>query len=189
MLRRAIPLAIAALSCVGFIAVATPAHASTSGALSRCNSGGFSDAAASVTVPGTGAAFVGGGPNQDPSTPLRNQIRPGDVIRVFASGQVSYGGIFNWAGTWGPNGNGQLAPLDSSWPFPGGPQYALVGTFNQNGADVRLGSMSACLVVPFAGDGVSIPWGLWLQPNDCWSLDNSGAYFATVRVWMSSRSP
>ena len=140
-------------------------------------------------MPGTGAAFVGGGPFQDPGTPLRNQISPGDVVGVFATGRVSYGGFFGSAGTWGPDGNGRQAPFSGSYPFPGGPQYALVGTWNHTGGDVRLGSVNACLIVPPGGDGASVPWGLWLIPNDDNRGDNGGAYFATVHVWRASLSP
>lgn len=168
---------------------ASPIHATTQGALNRCNAHQASDAVARVTVPGTGSAFVGGGPRQDPGTPLRNLITPGDVIGVAAGGQVSYGGFLGSAGTWGPNGNGGTAPLGSAYPFPGGPQYALVGTWNHSLGDVRLGSVSACLVVPPGGDGVSVPWGLWLLPNDDGPGDNGGSYAANVHVWRASLSP
>jgi hypothetical protein len=55
-----------------------------------------------VTVPGISSAFVGGGSRQDPTTPLRNDIAPGDVVGVVASGRVNYGRFFGSAGTWAP---------------------------------------------------------------------------------------
>jgi hypothetical protein len=181
-----------ALSCAGAIAIGTvtagPAQASTVGAALRCHNRQADDANARVTVPGNGLAFVGGGPLQHSATPLRNQFGPGDVVGVFATGQVSYGGIFGSAGTWGPNGNGHVAPAGSSYPFPGGPQYALVGTWNHTGGDTPIGSVSSCLVVPSGGDGVSIPWALWLQPNDDGPGDNGGSYTAVVHVWRASQS-
>jgi hypothetical protein len=64
-----------------------------------------------------------------------------------------------------------------------------VGTWNHTGGDVRLGSVSACLVVPSGGDGVSIPWGLSLLPNDDVRSDNGGAYTVNVHVWWASASP
>jgi hypothetical protein len=191
MFKRIIILVGAvALSCVGL--ATAPAHASTNGALSRCNSFQASDHFASVVVPGTGSTFVGGGPRQSINTPLRNMIRPGDVVGIAASGQVGYGGFFGSAGTWGPNGNGRTAPLNSNYPFPSGPQYALVGTWNHTAVSnsrVRIGSVSACMVVPPGGDGVSLPWGLWLWPNDDNRGNNAGSYRANVHVWAADRSP
>jgi len=187
MIKRVVMLlAAVTLTCVGL--AAAPAQASTGGALSRCGSFQASDYFAQVVVPGRGAAFVGGGPRQDPRTPLRNLIRPGDVVGIFATGRVSYGGFFGSAGTWGPNGNGRTAPLNSYYPFPGGPQYALVGQWNNTSSNVRIGSLSACMVVPAGGDGVSVPWGLSLSPNDDGPLDNSGSYTANVHVWSAARS-
>lgn len=183
--RSVILIAAAALSCVGL--AAAPAQASTQGALARCNNHQPDDHFARVTVPGNSVAFVGGGPRQDINTPLRDRIRPGDVVGIAAGGQVSYGGFFGSAGTWGPNGNGRTAP--SNYPFPGGPQYALVGTWYHTLGDVRIGSVSACLIVPAGGDGVSIPWGLWLLPNDDGPGDNGGSYVANVHVWAFDRSP
>jgi hypothetical protein len=118
-----------------------------------------------------------------------NRLADDAHAQVTVPGLVSYGGFFGSAGTWGPNGNGKLAPISGYYPFPGGPQYALVGTWNHTGSDVRIGSVSACLVVPPGGDGVSIPWGLWLIPNDDNRSDNGGAYVATVHVWRASLSP
>jgi hypothetical protein len=185
-------LVLAALISTAFGLVAAPAHAispedfirarATADALSRCRNLQHDDRSAQVTVPGKGTAFVGGGPFQS-TAPLRGQIAPGDVVGVFATGQVSYGGLFGSAGTWGPNGNGSTAPLNSAYPFPGGPQYALIGTWNHTGGDVRIGSQSECMVVPTGGDGASVPWGLWLIPNDDGPLDNGGSYTVTVHVW------
>ena len=188
MLKKPTTLILAiALFSVGMAAAS--ASASTAGALARCNSFQASDHYAQVVVPGTGFAFVGGGPRQSDATPLRDRIRPGDVVGVAAGGRVSYGGIFGSAGTWGPNGNGRIAPINSSYPFPGGPQYALVGTWNHTQGDVRIDAVSACLVVPAGGDGVSIPWALRLEPNDDGPGDNGGSYLANVHVWAFDRSP
>jgi len=184
--RIATLLTAVTVTCVGL--AATPAQASTRGALFRCGSHQTSDFVARVVVPGTNVAFVGGGPRQDPRTPLRNLIRPGDVVGIFATGQVSYGGFFGSAGTWGPDGNGGTAPLNSYYPFPGGPQYALAGKWNNTSSNVQIGSLSSGLGVPEGGDGVAVPWGLWLQPNDDRPLDNSGSYTANVHVWAADRS-
>lgn len=183
--KHVILIPAVAMACVGMAAAS--AGASTGGALARCNSFQASDHFAQVVVPGTGSAFVGGGPRQAVTTPLRDRIRPGDVVGVAATGRVSYGGIFGSAGTWGPNGNGRTAP--ANYPFPGGPQYALVGTWNHTLGDVRIGAVSACLVVSAGGDGVSIPWALWLLPNDDGPGDNGGSYLANVHVWAADRSP
>jgi hypothetical protein len=192
MVNKSASRAMVVLSCVlvTVIGTAVPGAAGPVGAMNRCNAGGSFDAGVSVWVPGTGSTFVGGGPQQPADTPLVNQMRPGDVLRVTAGGSVSYGGIFNWYGTWGPDGNGQAAPASSAWPFPGpaGRQFALVGRFNQNSQNVALGTASACMFVPSGGDGVSIPWALWLWPNDDYRLDNGGGYWATVLVWQAARS-
>jgi hypothetical protein len=195
MIKRLVTDAAAlVLSCVVASTVvaisAGHARASTIGAASRCFNHQADDARAlRVIVPGNGAAFVGGGPRQALETPLRNQIMPGDVVAVAATGRVSYGGFFGSAGTWGPDGNGHPAPASASYPFPGGPQYGLAGTWNHSGDDNPIGSVSPCLVVPSGGDGVSIPWGLWLLPNDDDPTDNGGSYTADVHVWRAALSP
>lgn len=174
------------LSLFGY--AAAPAFASTDDALARCRDRVPSDSTANgVQIPGNGVAFVGGGPDQDAGTPLRDEIRPGDVIGVASRGSVSYGGFFGSAGTWGPDGNNNWAP-GGSYPFPEGPQYALVGLWNQvvpgnSNREVILGSVSACLVVPPADDGVPVPPGLWLLPNDDDRSDNGGFYLANVHLW------
>jgi hypothetical protein len=171
------------LFLVGLFGLAAgPAAASTQEALAKCHDRIRSDRTATdVFVPGNGSAFVG------------QIIRPGDVIGVASRGKVSYGGIFGSAGTWGPDGNGTWVP-GGSYPDPDGPQYALVGIWNQvppGDPTTRraepLGSVSDCLEVPAGiGDGESIPWGLWLTPNDDDPSDNGGSYSSTVHLWFGS---
>ncbi len=181
-------LAAVTLSGAGLALVGDAADATTAGALMRCHNFQPSDHFAQVTVPGNGSTFVGGGSRQDPGAPLRGLITPGDVVAVAATHRVSYGGFLGSSGTWDPNGNGRMAPSNSAYPFPGGPQYALVGTWNHTLTDVRLGAVSACLVVPAGGDGFFVPWGLRLLPNDDGPGDNGGSYLANVHVWRAAFS-
>ena len=118
-----------------------------------------------------------------PGDPLQLQIQPGGVVRVTATGRISYGGIFNWRGTWGPDGNGGLAGSDPLFPWPGGPDAALIGKWNQTMQNVRIGSDSGCLVVPSRTISQA-PYGLWLKANDSWIHDNGDiGYDITVRAW------
>jgi hypothetical protein len=190
--NRTTPLtaALAVFTASAAFAVTSSALASTTGALNRCNGRQQGDATTSqLTIPGNGGVFVGGGLRQDPRTPLWDQIRPGDVVAVFAGGRVSYGGFFGSAGTWGPDGNGRMAPSSTAYPFPNGPQYALVGSWNHALRRERIGSVSPCIVVPDGGDGFSVPWGLWLLPNDDDRSDNGGSYSAVVHLWKADLSP
>ncbi len=178
-LRSAVVLALAAVLCVG---LANPAGADTGQALQRCRAGDTpSGTAALHLAPQSLGLFVG-----VPNSPLGGNIWPGDVVRIVASGRISYGGAFNWRGTWGPDGNGQAAPNDWWWPYPGGPDAALVGMWNHTGSDFRVGSNSGCLVVPASTIGTA-PWGMHLTSNDDWRDDNGDAgYGITVRLWYGS---
>lgn len=118
-----------------------------------------------------------------PGTPLQTQIADGAVVRVTATGRISYGGVFNWRGTWGPAGNGRTAPPDWWWPYPSGPDAALVGTWNQTGGPQRIGADSGCVFVPRAVG--PRPYGLWLKANDDWTDDNGdNGYAITVKAWL-----
>jgi hypothetical protein len=187
--RGSVLIGAVVLSCIGL--APTPAHATHDQPLFRCEHFQPSDPdhTAEITVPGNSDGIFGGyGPNQPSNTPLWQKLRPGDVVGIAATGTVSYGGIFGSGGTWGPNGNGKIAPDNLSWPWPLGGQYALVGLWNQigdpRGRGERIGSLSACMTVPRGvGDGTSIPWGLKLIPNDDDRRDNSGSYRVRVHVW------
>lgn len=118
-----------------------------------------------------------------PGTPLHTQIDEGAVIRVTAAGRISYGGVFNWRGTWGPDGNGRVAPGDWWWPYPSGPDAALVGQWNQTPQRQRIGSDSGCLFVP-RHSLRNAPYGLWLKANDDEIHDNGDiGYDITVSAW------
>lgn len=91
--------------------------------------------------------------------------------------------MFNWRGTWGPDGNHQLAPNDAHFPFPGGPDAALVGRWNHTGQNLPIGSESACMVVPKPTIGNAT--GLWLFTNDDWLDDNGDrGYDVQVNAWL-----
>jgi hypothetical protein len=132
--------------------------------------------------PNTRSVFVG-----SIATPLQTQIRRGAVVRVTATGKISYGGVFNWRGTWGPDGNGGTAPRERSWPYPGGPDAALVGQWYQTGANVRIGSDSGCLLVPRQTRAWA-PYALWLAANDDEIIDNGDrGYDIQVTAWLLQR--
>jgi hypothetical protein len=114
-------------------------------------------------------------------SPVEGQIGPGAVVRVRASGRISYGGVFNWRGTWGPAGNGNRAP--GGFPYPGGPDAALFGTWNQTLAKFPIGADSGCLWVPNATLNRA-PYAIHLATNDDWRDDNGDVgYDATVTAW------
>jgi hypothetical protein len=173
---------IAALSVATTILIAAaPAHAGvdTNAELAACR-GGVQGATANLHLgPQSLGVYVG-----TPGGPLQAEVRPGAVVKVTATGRISYGGVFNWRGTWGPDGNGQLAPQNSSWPYPGGPDAALVGIWNHSAQATAIGSNSGCMLVP-PQTVATAPYGLWLDANDDWLDDNGDVgYDIHVSAWL-----
>ncbi|MCA2219236.1 hypothetical protein [Jidongwangia harbinensis] len=182
---RTLALGAAALTGSAALTVAAPtaAHAAVDpqAAMTACRLGVGGSTARLHLAPQSLGVYVG-----SPGAPLQTQIADGAVVRVTATGRISYGGIFNWRGTWGPDGNGQSAPFDSWWPYPGGPDAALVGQWNHTGARTRIGSNSGCLYVP-RRTIASAPYGLWLKANDDYRhLGDNGdvGYAITVSAWL-----
>lgn len=175
---RAAITALAAMTATLF--AAAPAHAvDTELALAACRQGVGGAFADLHLSPQDIAEYAG-----SPAGALQAQIRPGAVVKVTATGKISYGGVFNWRGTWGPDGNGQTAPNNSAWPFPGGPDAALVGSWNHTGQNIRVGSDSGCMVVP-PQTIATAPHGLWLRANDDWLHDNGDrGYDIRVTAWL-----
>ena len=171
-------LAVAATTLIA--TASADAAVDTSAALTACRQGVVQGARASLHLsPQSRGVYAG-----SPGGVLETQVRPGAVVKVIATGRMSYGGIFNWRGTWGPDGNGQSAPQNSSWPFPGGPDAALVGIWNHTGQGTPLGSNSGCLVVPPPTFSTT-SYGLWLKANDDWPDDNGDiGYDVQVAAWL-----
>ncbi|WP_163508370.1 hypothetical protein [Fodinicola acaciae] len=170
--RTLLPLAILATG-VGLGAVPAYAGVDTAAALSACNHNVGGVSAALHLEPTVGSVSVGG-----TGGPLEPQLRPGAVVHVRASGKVSYGGIFNWRGTWGPDGNGRTVdPRDHGFPYPGGPDAALVGTWSHLGENLKIGSDSRCVVVKDSA--------LRLVTNDNDFTDNGDVgYYLNVTAWL-----
>ncbi|GAA0248162.1 hypothetical protein [Cryptosporangium japonicum] len=174
----AVPLIVTALLCV----TAPPvAHAAQRGCpapdwRTRPGSAVYAYTAEDVWIaPTTNGRTIG-----LDGTPLAGKITPGDVVRITATGRVSYGGWFNWRGTWGPAGNGRRVDPRAAgdWPFRGGRDAALVGKWRGTGTALDVGVDSGCVTVP-PGAGQ----GLLLVPNDDQRWDNGDVgYTATIEV-------
>ena len=176
---RTVITAVAATTTA--LVTAAPAHAGvdTNAALTACRLGVTGATANLHLDPHSLGVYAG-----SPGGALETQVRPGAVVRVTATGRISYGGVFNWRGTWGPDGNGQRAPLNISWPYPGGPDAALVGMWNHTGQNTPIGSNSGCMVVPPQTISTA-PYGLWLRANDDWLDDNGDiGYDIRVSAWL-----
>ncbi|MGI5283559.1 hypothetical protein ACQEVF_09530 [Nonomuraea polychroma] len=186
-LRRAGRFGTAAIvAALTATAPAFPATASTAPDLRAAMAACRQDAGGASTSlhlsPNRRSVYVG-----SPGGPLQTQIRRGAAVRVTATGKISYGGLFNWRGTWGPKGNGDTAPNSRSWPFPGGPDAALVGLWNHAGTNVRIGADSGCMLVPKQTIATA-PYGLWLSANDDDISDNGDkGYDIRVRAWLIQR--
>ncbi|ANN17469.1 hypothetical protein SD37_18655 [Amycolatopsis orientalis] len=106
-----------------------------------------------------------------PGIPLQD----GDVVRILASGSIK---IDSWP--WGPSFSPAGHPTERARTFWGGisaPAYGLYGFFNSTGAAFPAGTDSGCVV--YRGPQT---W-LWLAQNDDRTVDNSGRWDLTVRIW------
>ncbi|MFD5095652.1 hypothetical protein ACFWMR_33975 [Amycolatopsis thailandensis] len=106
-----------------------------------------------------------------PGIPLQD----GDVVRVRATGSIK---IDSWP--WGPSYSPAGHPTERTRTVWGGisaPSYGLYGFFNSTGSAFPVGADSGCVV--YRGPRT---W-LWLAQNDDRTVDNSGRWDLTVRIW------
>ncbi|MGA6161077.1 hypothetical protein [Amycolatopsis magusensis] len=106
-----------------------------------------------------------------PGTPLQD----GDVVRIRARGAIK---IDSWP--WGPSYSPAGHPTERLTTFLGGisaPSYGLYGFFPSTGTAFPAGADSGCVV--YRGPRT---W-LWLGQNDDRTVDNSGRWDLTVRIW------
>ncbi|OLF11339.1 hypothetical protein BU204_30460 [Actinophytocola xanthii] len=157
------------------IAVPAPAaSADTAEALGRCRNDQWFENSMSFELQGTN-------PNWFPAE--ISTMRPGNVVRIVATGSVHYGGFLGSAGEWGPDGNGHLVdPGDTAWNYPGASQYSVAAWWNPTATLVR---HNTCFVIPNGGAG---PRMFLVGINDIWDAfgDNRGAYRVGVRVYCAN---
>ncbi|MEU3624985.1 hypothetical protein BS329_36635 [Amycolatopsis coloradensis] len=106
-----------------------------------------------------------------PGVPLQD----GDVVRIRAGGSIK---IDSWP--WGPSYSPAGHPTERMRTFWGGisaPSFGLYGFFNSTGTAFPIGGDSGCVI--YRGPQT---W-LWLPQNDDRTVDNSGRWDITVRIW------
>lgn len=140
------------------------------------------------TVDGKFGILVGSGPRDQPDVsfePIR--LSPGDMVVVSSVGGEIWSGVW-FTGRNGPRGwENWPAPNDRRWTLPGANIYSLIGVFRDFATGVTLGAFfvgngTGCVPVPN-----NVPSFLRLEVNDQWSLDNDGAFSATVTIWRRPR--
>ncbi|SDM53460.1 hypothetical protein [Allokutzneria albata] len=151
-----------------------PAHAGTELSLRLCQNnqiGSVRDTHLTV-VDGQPVSFGYRDPTfHGPGIPLQD----GDVVRITASGSIK---IDSWP--WGPSYSPAGHPTERLRTFHGGisaPLYGLYGFFKSTGTAFPIGGDSGCVV--YRGPQT---W-LWLPQNDDRTVDNSGRWDLTVRLW------
>jgi hypothetical protein len=156
--------ATAAVLVAGAVVASSPASATTSDALARCQAGIGGNFNTNVVVDQRAATFGD-----------RFNIWPGDVLRVTATGGIKTDG-WPWTPYFSADGVADPAPSGDYWPAPGLRKMSLVGDFNDTGQKVQLGRDSGCFV--YTGP---VRTFLWLQINDNWVLDNDGHWDVVIR--------
>jgi hypothetical protein len=164
MRRRILAAATTAIAATAalLLAPATAAYADAPTAMDRCLAGLWPNESQTITHWAHQATSTfPDGPAPD------NRILPGDVVKVTASGWITY----DWR-RWfvGPNGTGDPAP--AGWPYPGMSQISLVATFNNNpggwvGPTVQITSLQRCVRAP------DVPTRLVYGLNDIVLWDNT----------------
>jgi hypothetical protein len=111
---------------------------------------------------------VAGNASTDVDTGI--SLKTGDRIVVTADGKINPGCLF--CPDTGPAGYPEVAP-DDAWPLKGARQFSLLGKLNGQYFYIGAGK-----------DWVNTggPGKLYLYVNDWATADNSGAYFADIRV-------
>jgi hypothetical protein len=164
-------LAAVLSSLLGGISVfaATPASASAQSALDACRS----NAPAPITQPlsivnSQWDAFYG----------YPDQIWPGDVIRVTASGSIKIGS-WPWDPSYGPKGSNDW-PDSVYYPAQNQHRYSLAGLWSNSITYFPVGTDSGCI----AYNGSQKVY-LTLTQNDAYPIDNSGTWSIQVRHYWS----
>ena len=117
-------------------------------------------------------------------------LRPGDLIRIIASGVVNNGSLLN--AEHGPDGAiDDLAPSAPPWLLPGVNKYALIAHWNPEPGWFFAGSDMPCREL---GGTVtdSVPARLLLSINDedlFPRSNNTGGFDVEIRVWRPQRPP
>jgi hypothetical protein len=115
-----------------------------------------------------------------------DQIWPGDVIQVTASGGIKTD-YWPWTPHYSPDGTSDIASR-AYWPAEGRRKMSLVGVWNDiapvgsppRSNTVQLGSATGCIQYT-----ATVKTFLWLQINDDYVLDNDGSWNVVVRQFFS----
>ena len=167
--RAALTTALASVLSVGAVLTAEPAIASPESALNACRSNAPAQVTRPLSIVNSQWSTYYGHPNE---------IWPGDVIRVTASGSIKIG-QWPWDPSYDPNGANSW-PDSIYYPAQNQHKYSLAGIWSNSTNYFAVGRDSGCVV--YSG---SQKVYLALTQNDSSPLDNSGKWPIQVRHYWS----
>ncbi|MGW2787787.1 hypothetical protein ACWC3X_42545, partial [Streptomyces populi] len=148
---------------------AQTAQADAASALQACKAGAAPSTSRALSIAGTQWSTFYGHPDE---------VWPGDVLRVTASGSIKTGS-WPWDPSYGPDGAASM-PDSIYYPAQNQRRYSLTGLWSGQSTYFRIGRDSGCL--QYTGAARTY---LGLTINDDNPLDNSGSWAITVRHYWS----